>query len=148
MKDSKQGGSRRAPDRKGLLALIIGVVAIVLLYLYANHLITVPGSVQLSSTPKFASATAGSQTSVVCQVISSSGNNSLDGYILEQTSTGVYQRTNNVVHIVWGANQQVSVGRNQDIQQGAIVQADGRVDAARVLHADQLSVVTNFVRLQ
>lgn len=148
MKDSKQGGSRRAPNRKGIIALMIGIVAIILLYLYANHLITIPGSVQLSTGPQIASVKAGSQTSVVCEVISSSVNNSLDGYILEQANNGYYQRTSNIVHIVWGAKQQVSVGSNKDIHQGAIVQADGHVDAAKILHADQLSVVTNFIKLQ
>ncbi|GHO82140.1 hypothetical protein [Dictyobacter formicarum] len=148
MRDSKQGGPRRAPNRRGIIALIIGIVAIILLYLYANRLITVPGSVQIATGPQLASVTAGSQTSVVCEVISSSSNNSLEGYVLERANNGSYQRTNNIVHVVWGAKQQVSVGRNQDIHQGAIVQADGHVDAAKVLHADQLSVITNFIKLQ
>ncbi|GCE23400.1 hypothetical protein [Dictyobacter kobayashii] len=145
MRDSRQGGPRKSPRREGPIALIIGVIAIVLLYLYANHLITIPGSIQISTGPQFASAAAGSQTSVICEVISTSGNTSLEGYVLEQANDGSYQRTSNIVHIVWAANQKVTLGRNQDIQQGAVVQANGHVDAAKILHADQLTVITNFV---
>ncbi|GER89586.1 hypothetical protein KDW_37480 [Dictyobacter vulcani] len=147
MPEAKKGQSPRFSNRILPAVLIIVLAVGIGFLLYSNHSLTLQGSLP-STNIQLASAAAGSSTNVMCEIISTSTHHSLQGYVLERTNDGSYARTQHIITVTWQSDQNVNMGHPQDLQPGAIVQISGQVDQAKVLHANQISVVTNYLKVK
>ena len=147
MPDAKKGGSPGFSNRILPALLIIGLVVGIGFLLYSNHSLTLQGSLPTTNV-QLASAAAGSSINVMCEIISTSTHHSLQGYVLERANDGSYARTQHTITVTWQSDQNFNMGHPQDLQPGAIVQVSGQVDQAKVLHANQISVVTNYLKVK
>ncbi|GCE31066.1 hypothetical protein KDA_65500 [Dictyobacter alpinus] len=146
MPEAKKGRSG-PPGRVLPIILILLLAAAIGYLLYTNHSLTLQGSLPTTNI-QLASASSGSSTNVMCEIISTSTNHSLTGYVLERSNDGSYVRTQHTITVTWKSSQNVTMGHDKDLQPGAIVQASGQLDTAKVLHADQISVVTNYLKVK
>jgi len=48
----------------------------------------------------------------------------------------------------WNADTPIVMGKPQDITTGAVFQVSGQLDAARILNADRIVILTGYVSIQ
>ena len=156
MKEAFQRGNRSSipsATRPFLLGLLIlAVVAAILVPLY---IVRTTMTSQLAGSPTNAGTQAqaaavrpGSHTMLLCQVTSTPENNRMNGLILKENSDGSYSSTGSSVSIQWDPNRSITMGSRQDVHQGAILQVSGSVRSDRVVHADQIVILTGIVTVR
>ena len=156
MKETSKGSKRSStpstarPLLLGLLILAVVAAILVPVYLLRTTMIS-----QLAGSPtnvgtqaQSAAVTPGSPTKFVCQITSTAANNRLNGVILKENSDGSYSSTGSSVSIQWDPNQSLTMGSRQDVHQGAILQVSGPVGSDRVVHADQIVILTGIVTVR
>ena len=156
MKETSKGSKRSStpsatrPLLLGLLILAIVAAILIPLYIVRNTMIS-----QLAGPPTnvgtgahSAAVTPGSLARFVCQITSTAANNRMNGLILKENSDGSYSSTGSSVSILWDPNRSITMGSRQDVHQGAILQVSGTVGSDRVVHADQIVILTGIVTVR
>jgi hypothetical protein len=156
MKEAFKVGKRSStptatrPLLLGLLILAVVAAILVPLYILRNTMIS-----QLAGSPnnvrtqaQSAAVTPGSPAKFVCQITSTKANNRMNGLILKENSDGSYSSTGSSVSIQWDPNRSITMGSRQDVHQGAILQVSGPVSSDRVVHADQIVILTGIVTVR
>jgi hypothetical protein len=67
---------------------------------------------------------------------------------LRANSDGSYSSTGSSVSIQWDPDRSITMGDRQDVHQGAILQVSGPVGSDRVVHADQIVILTGVVTVR
>jgi hypothetical protein len=73
---------------------------------------------------------------------------SIEGETLEKQTETVYRRTGNTIKIAYDAATLVVMGKASDVREGAVVHVTVKVSNDRVLHAEQIVVLTGYVQVQ
>lgn len=143
---------KRTPStstRRSIQPLLIGVFILAILVAIAIplYLVRTNMTAGLASSPSGVSAgiTPGAQAKFVCRITSISANNLIQGTVLAKNSDGSYSPTNRSVSIQWNPNQSVTMGSNQDVHQGAVIQVSGQTDSNGTVHASKMFILTGFV---
>jgi hypothetical protein len=102
-----------------------------------------------TSGSSFAQLKPGDEAKVVVELTTVTAA-SLEGNILEkekQTETD-YRRTGATLRIAFDAATPVVMGKASDVHQGAVVHIKARMGADRILHAEQIVILTGYVKIQ
>lgn len=89
----------------------------------------------------------GAAIKAVVRIESQTGPNAHSAELLESAGGTGYRGTASHIRVALGANTSVIMGAPGDIKPGAVIQANGAIDSARTLHADQIVILSGFVRV-
>ncbi len=73
---------------------------------------------------------------------------SLEGKMLEKRTETDYRRTGARLKIAFDAATPVVMGKASDVHQGAVVHIKARMGPDHILHAEQIVILTGYVKLQ
>jgi len=90
-------------------------------------------------------APEGQRLEVVVRLNASIHQGTYAAEVLESKDGANYRATPATIQIATAADTLVVMGAAGDIKPGAIVQADGQFDSARILHARRIVVLSGFV---
>jgi len=102
-----------------------------------------------TSAAVFSTLQPGARASAVVQLDKIAGE-SLTGTLLQRESDTVYHREvsdNNLVSAVMTPKTAVVMGKAEDLVPGAVVQIAGTLDKNHVLRADQVVILTGYIRV-
>ncbi len=144
---ARQGWFGTARRRWLILAglLVIGLLAAIIVPVLVSRTMIGPAP---DSAQRVAGATSGEHITAVLEVTTVSTGGLLAGRVLERQSETLYQRTDHMLQIRWNADTPIVMGKPQDITTGAVFQVSGQLDAARILNADRIVILTGYVSIQ
>jgi hypothetical protein len=90
----------------------------------------------------------GEEAKVVLEVAGVAGAASFEGNVLEKQTETVYRRTGNTIKIAFDGATPVMMGKGSDVHEGAVVHVTAKVANDHVLHAEQIVVLTGYVKVQ
>jgi hypothetical protein len=93
----------------------------------------------------FAQLKPGDEAKVVVELISVT-TASLESNILERQTETDYRRTGATIKIAFDAATPVVMGKASDVHQGAVVHIKARMGPDRILHAEQIVILTGYVK--
>jgi hypothetical protein len=125
--------------------LVVGLLAAVIVPVLVSRAMmgAAPDSAQ-----RVAGATSGEHINAVLEVTTVSTDGLLSGWVLERQAETLYQRTDHILQMRWNADTPIVMGKPQDITTGAVFQVSGQLDAARILNADRIVILTGYVTIQ
>jgi hypothetical protein len=126
--------------------LVVGLLAAVIVAVLASRMMMM-GSAP-DSAQRVAGATSGEHITAVLEVTTVSTDGLLLGRVLERRSETLYQRTDHILQMRWNADTPVVMGQPHDLITGAVFQVSGQMDAARILNADRIVILTGYVTVQ
>ncbi len=100
------------------------------------------------SVQRVAGATSGEHITAILEVTAVSTDGLLSGRVLERKSETLYQRTDHILQMRWNVDTPVVMGQVRDLTTGAVFQVSGQLDAARILNADRIVILTGYVAVQ
>ena len=125
--------------------LVIGLLAAIIVPVLVSRTMIGPAP---DSVQRVAGATSGEHITAILEVTAVSTDGLLSGRVLERKSETLYQRTDHMLQIRWNADTPIVMGKPQDITTGAVFQVSGQLDAARILNADRIVILTGYVSIQ
>jgi hypothetical protein len=90
----------------------------------------------------------GDKVKFVLKIKAATPAGSIEGETLEKQTETVYRRTGNTIKIAYDAATPVVMGKASDVREGAVVHVTAKVANDRVLHAEQIVVLTGYVQVQ
>lgn len=100
---------------------------------------------------QFGTTTPGTTVDFVLAVASLPRPEILDGTLLEPDEadpfSAPFRRTKQQVQVQWNSSVRVAMGAITDLTTGAVLRVVGKVDENRLVHADQLVVLTKVARI-
>jgi hypothetical protein len=73
---------------------------------------------------------------------------SVEGTVLEEQTETVYRRTGKAEKIAFDATTPVLMGKGSDVHVGAVVHVTAKVGSDQALHAEQIVILTGYVKVQ
>ena len=148
MKDASRSLSRRARIRPLLVGVfILALAAAIIIPVWVSRSSMMQGAVPGTGT-RFASAQPGTQIKVMCEMTARSSSTLLEGIVLEANGNQSYRRSGQSVRIQVAPGQQIIMGSQQDLRKGAVIEVQGRLDQEKVIHADQVVILTGAVTVE
>jgi hypothetical protein len=130
---------------------IVLLVALALLAFYAMRR-SLGKAMQMNSEPTATASMAqlkpGDELKVVLELTSVTPAASIEGNVLEKQSETVYRRTGNTIKIGFDAATPVVMGKAPDVHTGAVVHIKAKMGDDRLLHTEQIVVLTGYVKVQ
>jgi hypothetical protein len=130
---------------------IVLLVALALLAFFAMRR-SLGKAMQMNSEPTatafIAQVKPGEEAKVVLEVTSVAPAVSVSGNVLEKQSETVYRRTGSTIKIAFDAATPVVMGKASDVQAGAVVHIKAKMGDDHLLHAEQIVVLTGYVKVQ
>ena len=90
----------------------------------------------------------GDEAKVVLEVTEVAAATSIEGNVLEKQTETVYRRTAKAERIVFDAATPVVMGKVSDVHAGAVVHVTAKVGNDQALHAEQIVILTGYVKVE
>jgi hypothetical protein len=136
------------PRRRALwgVAIVVGIVAVGAI---GFDIARRAGEMRAASTPAASvlASRTGAAIKAVVRIESQTGPNAYSAELLESAGGTDYRGTASHIRVALGANTSVIMGASGDVKRGAVIQTNGAIDSARTLHADQIVILSGFVRV-
>ncbi len=130
---------------------IVLLVALALLAFFAMRR-SLGKAMQMNSEPTAAASMAqlkpGDEAKLVVELTGVTPAASIEGNVLEKQSETVYRHSGNTIKIGFDAATPVVMGKAPDVHAGAVVHIKAKMGDDRVLHAEQIVVLTRYVNVQ
>ncbi len=96
----------------------------------------------------FAELAPGSKTQAVVEITAVDANGNAEGKLLDRESEDLYQRTRTPVGIKFSDATPVVMGKLGDVHAGAVVHVKGTIGNDHRITAEQIVVLTGYVKVQ
>jgi uncharacterized protein YdeI (BOF family) len=103
-------------------------------------------SVTAAQAPELNSAARGATVKLVIEIASVSSTD-LRGRILSKKTDEVYVRTDTQASVHWSDQSKLVMGKSADVRPGAVVHVTGKVRQDRTIDADQIVILTGYVKV-
>jgi len=100
-----------------------------------------------SDEKQWAQAEQGRKTKVVIE-ISETANGTIKGHVLREKSETVYTRTNTEAVVHLSTETKIVMGKPDDVQAGAVVHVTGNSENDHSVIAQQIVILTGYVKVQ
>jgi hypothetical protein len=90
----------------------------------------------------------GDEAKVVLELTRVTQAASVEGNVLEKQTETVYRRTGSTAKIVFDAATPVVMGKTSDVHEGAVVHVTTKMANDHMLHAEQIVILTSYVKVQ
>lgn len=91
---------------------------------------------------------AGDEAKIVLEVTGVAAAASVEGNVLEKQTETVYRRTGKTAKIAFDAATPVVMGKTPDVHPGAVVHVTAKVGDDHALHAEQIVILTGYVKVE
>jgi hypothetical protein len=90
----------------------------------------------------------GEEAKVVLEVIRVAPYTSVEGNVLDKETETIYRRSSKTIKIAFDASTPVVMGKASDVHEGAVLHSTAKMGDDRVLHAEQIVILTGYVKVQ
>lgn len=101
-----------------------------------------------ASDPNAAQVKAGETTKIVIEVREAAGSGEIHGNILKEKSKEVYTRTGDQINVRSNEKTKYVMGKAADVHAGAVVHATGTMQEDRSVAAQQIVILTGYVKAE
>jgi len=105
-------------------------------------------SVTAAPSSELDSAAPGSTIKLVIEIANTPSSGSFRGKLLTKKTEEVYVRTNAQASVHWNDQTKLVMGKSSDVHTGAVVHVTGRVRNDRSADADQIVILTGYVKIE
>jgi len=138
----------RSRARRVWFVLIAVVILLVGVAVWNSARMSVSMSAAASDEKQFAQAAPGTATKIVVEIATSATEGTLKGKLLQKKTEEIYTRTASSVAVRWDTQTKIVMGKEADIHPGAVVHVTGTVRDDHAIQADQVVILTGYVKVQ
>ena len=139
--------SQRMRFRVGMTLIVVGVFATVFVLWNAARRAGSMAAAAASDERQFAQTGAGEKTKVVIE-IASAADGTIKGKVLQKKSETVYGRTNSEALVHWNGQAKIVMGKEDDVHAGAVVHVTGTTGKDHSIRAEQIVILTGYVKVE
>jgi len=144
MPSVRQGASVRM--RVGICFVVVGLLAIVCVVWNSARRAGNMAAAAASDEQQFSQTAAGEETKIVLE-IESAADGAIKGKVLEKKSDTVYTRTNTAAVAHSGSQTKFVMGKADDARAGAVVHVTGAAEKDHSITAEQIVILTGYVKV-
>lgn len=141
-------GPNQSRARRVWLVLIAAVLLLVTLVVWNSARMSVSMSAAASDEHQFAQTAPGTSTKIVVEIAASAPEGTLKGKLLQKKTEEIYTRTASSVTLHWNTQTKIVMGKEADIHSGAVLHVTGTVRNDRAIQAEQMVILTGYVKVQ
>jgi len=141
-------GTRARSGRKAWVAFIAVVIAVAALGIWRSSNASRSMSAAASDEKLVSESTPGSKTKFVMEIDEVTTEKIIRGRLLQKKTDELYTRTGTPVKVQSSEKTSVVMGRPADIKAGAIVHVTGIVQNDHSVQADQIVILTGYIKVQ
>jgi len=141
-------GPNQTRARRMWFVLIAAVVLLVALAVWNSARMSISMSAAASGDQQFAQTAPGTNTRIMVEITESVPEGTAKGRLLEKKTAELYARTASSVTLQWNAQTKIVMGKEADIHPGAVVHLTGTVRSDHSIQAEQLVILTGYVKVQ
>jgi hypothetical protein len=101
-----------------------------------------------SDEQDFSRSAVGSSAKFVLEIAESGSEGKLTGKLLQKKTEEIYMRTATAVTVRSNSQTKIVMGKPADVHAGAVVHVTGIVQKDQVIAADQIVILTGYVKVQ
>ncbi len=101
-----------------------------------------------SDEQDFSRSAVGSSAKFVLEIADASSEGKITGKLLQKKTEEIYTRTATAVTVQSNRQTRVVMGKPADVHAGAVVHITGTVQKDQVIAADQIVILTGYVKVQ
>jgi tRNA(Phe) wybutosine-synthesizing methylase Tyw3 len=105
-------------------------------------------TVAASNGQDFSQSAMGSQVKFVVEIREAGADRKITGKLLEQKTGEIYARTTTPVTVQSNAQTKMVMGTAADVRSGAVVHVTGTVQKDHSIQAEQIVILTGYVKVQ
>jgi len=130
----------------------LGILGIALLLVviggwWSSKMMTVMSSAA-ASDPNVAQAKAGEATKIVMEIAEATNDGKIRGKILKKKTEEIYTRTGEEISIRSSGDTKFVMGKAEDVRAGAVVHLTGTMQEDRSVAAQQIVILTQYVKIE
>jgi len=128
--------------------LVAAVVLLAALAVWNSARMSVSMSAAASDEPQFAQTAPGTSTKIVVEISESAPEGTAKGKLLQKKTKEIYTRTASNVTLGWNSQTKMVMGKEADIHPRAVVHVTGKVRSDHSIEAEQVVILTGYVKVQ
>jgi hypothetical protein len=101
-----------------------------------------------SDEQDFARSAVGSSAKFVLEIAEAGSEGKITGKLLQKKTEEIYTRTATAVTVQSNRQTKIVMGKSADVHAGAVVHVTGTVQKDQVIAADQIVILTGYVKVQ
>jgi hypothetical protein len=101
-----------------------------------------------SDEKDFSRSAVGSSAKFVLEIADASSEGKITGKLLQKKTEEIYTRTATAVTVQSNRQTKIVMGKSADVHAGAVVHVTGTVQKDQVIAADQIVILTGYVKVQ
>jgi hypothetical protein len=101
-----------------------------------------------SDKQAFSRSAVGSSAKFVLEIAEASSEGKITGKLLQKKTEEIYTRTATAVTVQSNSQTKIAMGKPGDVHAGAVVHVTGTVQKDQVIAADQIVILTGYVKVQ
>ena len=141
-------GPNQNHARRVWFVLIAVVILLVGVAVWDSARMSVSMSAAASDEKQFAQTAPGTAIKIVVEIATSATEGTLKGKLLQKKTEEIYTRTASSVAVRWDTQTKIVMGKEADIHPGAVVHVTGTVRDDHAIQADQVVILTGYVKVQ
>jgi uncharacterized protein YdeI (BOF family) len=141
-------GPNQGRARRAWFVLTAAVLLLVALAVWNSARMSISMSAAASDEQQFAQTAPGTNTKIVVEIAESAPEGTAKGKILQEKTKELYTRTTSSATLRWNTQTKIVMGKEADIHPGAVVHVTGTIRNDRAIQAEQLVILTGYVKVQ
>jgi hypothetical protein len=137
----------RTRAKVGVLLVTVGLLAAGFMVWNSARRAASMAAAASSDEKQFAQANQGQKIKLVME-IEEAANGTLKGKVLQQKSETVYARSATAAVVRCGSETKIVMGKPEDVRTGAVVHVTGTSERDRTITAEQIVILTGYVKVQ
>jgi hypothetical protein len=147
MKSDAKMADRRARTVRFVLIALVGLLFTFVAWKSGNMAKTMSAAVD-SDEQDFSRSAVGSSAKFVLDITEASSEGTITGKLLQKKTEEIYTRTATAVTVRSNSQTKIVMGKPADVHGGAVVHITGTVQKDQVIAADQIVILTRYVKVQ
>jgi len=131
----------------GTLLVVVGLLAAAFMVWDSARRAASMAAAASADEKQFAQAAQGQKIKLVIEIEETS-NGTIKGKVLQEKSETVYARTGTAAIVHSGSQTKVVMGKPEDVHAGAVVHVTGTTERDRSITAEQIVILTGYVKVQ
>lgn len=141
-------GPNKSRARRVWFVLIAVVMLLVALAVWNSARMSLSMSTAASDEQQFAQTAPGTSTKIAVEISESSPEGTAKGKLLQKKTEEIYTRTASSVNLRWNSQTKIVMGKEADIHPGAVVHVTATVRNDHAIQAEQIVILTGYVKVQ
>ena len=147
MESSVNSGERRAGQ---IWFVLIAIVVLLCTFVVwkSGSMAKMMSAVAASSEQDFSRSAVGTQAKFVLEIVEANPEGKIMGKVLQKKTEVIYARTATAATVYSDARTKIVMGKLADVRAGAVVHVTGTVQKDHSIAAEQIVILTWYVKLE